>query len=222
MGSKVEGKEGFLEIFELDERKIINFQGFRMCAQGSEHSQSWRNDNSLFDGIGSSFPVFTGNVRSDEKTLNLHNSKIGHLFNDLSIRLPNLTNVPVDEILDLKSEFEKPLVNFRKKILKCSESVQSEPYTQDFTVECHKLYHAEIAPAMLEINELLKENSLLKNLGTSIVSDERFLRGTGGLVIGLFAAGAFSTVTQAPFIVSGVAASGAWLATKIIEAYKYC
>ncbi len=178
-GSKVSGKEGLLEIQNLEESGLIKLQALRFCSQGSKHSRSLSNDNKYLDNIGTTFPVFAGNTyneHANRNSIHVQNLKVGQLFNDLAIKLPNLINIPINEILDIKKDLEKPLVNFRKKKLKCSETVQAMPFEQGFYEECHRLYYTEIAPAMLEIEELLKENSFVKNLGAKLFSDESFLK----------------------------------------------
>ena len=54
-----------------------------------------------------------------------------------------------------------------------------------------------IAPAVLEIDELTQENSFVKNLFGKVIADGEFLKSAGGLIIGVAAAGVIPSFTQA-------------------------
>jgi len=133
-----------------------------------------------------------------DKSKTFQTSKpLPYLFKHLSLQLPNFENTPVDEILDIRKELEKPLVRFRSTILKYSDEIKHIPDDRYIEEACNELYIKEIAPALLELEEAAKANSLVKNLGYKIFSDEGLLnKGLGGLTFGLMAPGALAAMSQ--------------------------
>lgn len=103
----------------------------------------------------------------EEKIITLNKSsefeaKHAKLAGNLLIALPSFEFATTDEILDIRKELEKPLVRFRSKLLAYDAEIQSMPWDEEFQFECIKLYQQEVAPAVLEIDELTKESSFIK------------------------------------------------------------
>lgn len=136
-------------------------------------------------------------------------------------RLPSFEEASLDEILDIRQELNGPLIRFRGKMLDYSDSVQFLPWDEDFEEECSLLFEKEVAPAMLEIDELTKENGFIKNLSKSLITDGEFLKSTGGLVVGMAAAGVISSFSQAISTDTAIlTAGGAWATQKIAMTYE--
>ena len=160
------------------------------------------------------------------KIINLSESEKRKITNagvsdNLLQRLPSFDVASVDEILDIRKELNHALVRFRSKVIAYSENIQALPWDDDFEHECSTLYYQEIAPAVLEIDELTKENGFLKNLVGKVADDGKFLKSAGGLVIGVAAAGVIPSLAQAISTDTAMlAAGGAWATTKIAAAYK--
>lgn len=186
----------------------------------------------LTKSIKSSFPLFdeTSNhlMRSavEARVINLNESekrKIIHagVSDNLIQRLPSFDSASVDEILDIRKELSDPLIRFRSKVQSYSESIQTVPWNDDFENECSLLYNQEVAPAILEIDELTKEASFVKNLVGKVTSDGDFRKVAGELVIGIAAAGVIPSFTQiVSQDVAALSAGGLWATSKIAEAYK--
>ena len=186
----------------------------------------------LTKSIRSSFPLFdeTSNhlMRSavEARVINLNESekrKIIHagVSDNLIQRLPSFDSASVDEILDIRKELSDPLIRFRSKVQSYSESIQTVPWNDDFENECSLLYNQEVAPAILEIDELTKEASFVKNLVGKVTSDGDFRKVAGELVIGIAAAGVIPSFTQiVSQDVAALSAGGLWATSKIAEAYK--
>ncbi len=86
---------------------------------------------------------------------------------------------------------------------------------------CIKLYQQEVAPAVLEIDELTKESSFVKNLGYTFLTDKSALEKTGKIFITIAMAGiisAFSDVLSRGQALS--TAGGAYAISKVATAYK--
>ena len=104
--------------------------------------------------------------------------------------LPTLESASFDEILDFKKSLQGPLTNFRKAVYGFSEKIQSLPWDRDFEYECLKIYEAEVAPRVEEINVLSSETSVLKNFGKQVLADETIRK-----ELGFMAAGLATTIT---------------------------
>lgn len=136
-------------------------------------------------------------------------------------RLPSIKNATIDEILDIRTELSDPLIRFRSKMLRYTDTIQSLPWDKSFGSECGILYDKEIAPSILEIEELTSDNCFIMNLGRNISSDEASLQKTGGLVVGIAAAGALSSFSETISLDTAIlTASVAWGASKIANTYN--
>ncbi len=136
-------------------------------------------------------------------------------------RLPSFEYSTIDEILDIRKELTEPLVRFRSKMLRYTDNIQSLPWDKSFESECYLLYDKEIAPAILEIDELTRDNSFIKNLGIKVLTDESIWQNIGGLVISIAAAGAIASfsdaiATDAAILTTG----GTWAASKIANTFN--
>lgn len=186
----------------------------------------------LTKSIKSSFPLFdeTSNhlmqAAVEARVVNLNESekrKIIHagVSDNLIQRLPSFDSASVDEILDIRKELNDPLVRFRSKVQSYSENIQAVPWNDDFENECSLLYYQEVAPAILEIDEMTKEVSFVKNLVGKVTSDGDFRRIAGELVIGIAAAGVIPSFTQVVSQdVAALTTGGLWVTSKIVDTYK--
>ena len=84
----------------------------------------------------------------------------GHLLE----RLPLFEQATVDEILDIRKELDKPLIRFRKAMIESSESIKSASWDEDFPPEAEMVFHRDVRPAVLDLEEQVKSNSLLTSL----------------------------------------------------------
>lgn len=88
---------------------------------------------------------------------------------DLLERLPLFDRATVDEVLDIRRELDKPLVRFRKAIVNFSHTIKAAPWDQEFMTEADTIFHRDIAPAVEEVEELVRSNRylllLLKRIG---------------------------------------------------------
>lgn len=188
--------------------------------------------NMLKESVRSSFPLFD-EVSNDlmvaavkSRIICLSDTdrrKITHagVSDNIIHRLPSFEFASVDEILDIRKELENPLVRFRGKMMEYSDSVQTLPWDKDFEAECTLLYEKEIVPSVLEIDELTRENSFIKNLGKNVVVDESFFKSAGGLIVSVAAAGVISSFSQAVSTDTAILTTGgAWAAQKIATTYE--
>lgn len=186
----------------------------------------------LKDAVTGSYPLFDEASNQliasavKEQVISLSNvdrMKIVHagVSDGLIQRLPSFEFASVDEILDIRKELDSSLARFRSKMFEYSESIQSMPWNEDFESESSMLYYKKVVPAVLEIDELTKENSFLKNLGYSFLSSENALNSLGSLALSVAAGGVVLAVSQAMSTNAAISMSGtAWAATKVAEAFR--
>lgn len=77
------------------------------------------------------------------------------LVADLFERLPVLT-IPMDELLDVRRELEKPLIHFRAEIITLSEDIECSAWDKDFPQDVEQLVRQKIQPSLSEIEDKLK------------------------------------------------------------------
>ncbi len=175
---------------------------------------------------GESYPYFDEEVmeyfsdlkrKKIIKTSEAQTRVISHaqLVGDLFSRLPDVTNMNIEEILFLREELKAPLIRFRSEVDKLSEQVHSEVWSKDFTIECSELFYNQIAPTVLDIEESIQENSLVKKTLSNVVNSETLKVAGGGSLLGFGISHASELVSFPPELI-GVTAG----ATKaVIDSY---
>ncbi len=138
--------------------------------------------------------------------------------------LPTLESATVDELIALKKENQVPLTNFRKAIYGFSNQIHSLPWDKNFQYDCLRLYNTEVVPRIQEINELMTQTSVLKNLGSKVLADEEIRKKAGFAVAGLTTAITTSTDLFSVFdalksliLVAGLAAISKEIATGFLK-----
>ena len=163
--------------------------------------------------------------RLDEKVL-----RHAGIASEILMTLPTLEAASIDELLSLKQENQVPLTNFRKAIYDFSGEIQSLPWDTNFQYDCLQLYNTQVIPRVQEINEVLTQTSVLKNLGSRVLADEEIRKKAGYTVAGLTTAittstdlfGVFDLIKNFIFL-AGVAAVSKEAATgflKITDLYN--
>lgn len=143
------------------------------------------------------------------------------LTDKLILKLPSFDFAELDEILSVRKELDKSLLRFRAKTINYVESIQTLPWDKDFEEECNILYSSEIVPSILEIEEMIEDNNILKNLGVNVLSDHSLLGNLSGLVIGIATAGAISSFSNAVAENEAMlAVGGTWALSKIACTYN--
>lgn len=153
---------------------------------------------------GNSYPLFDntskGIIGSAVKShlVDIHSMKpevLRHagVATSILMTLPTLDNASFDELLALKNENLDSLSKYRKAVYGFSDKIAALPWDDDFSFECLKLYNTEVAPQVAEINELLTDTSVLKNLGKRVLADEELRKKTAFMIGGLTSAITAST-----------------------------
>ena len=104
---------------------------------------------------------------------------------NILMTLPTLEAAGFDELLDLKKEHNSELQMFRKAVYDFSEKISSLPWDDDFQYDCLKLYQKEVFPKVQELNEILTDASILKNMGRKVLGDEEIRKKLGFITGGI-------------------------------------
>jgi len=78
-------------------------------------------------------------------------------------KLPCFGAASIDELLDIRKELNGPLIKFRAAICQFSESIENAIWDDDFDSDVEHVYRKGVAPAVLEIEESLKQNTFCKH-----------------------------------------------------------
>ena len=157
--------------------------------------------------------------RLDDKVL-----RHAGVASEILMTLPTLESATVDELIDLKKENQTPLANFRKAIYGFSNQIESLPWDNNFQYDCLQLYNTEVVPRIQEINEVMTQTSVLKNLGNRVLADEEIRKKAGYAAAGLTTAITTSTnlfnvfeVLRNLILVAGLATISKELATGFLK-----
>lgn len=83
---------------------------------------------------------------------------------DFLQRLPMFEDARIEEVLEIRDSLNDPLVRFRTAMLSFAEKIRSEAWDSNFADDAENLFVAEVAPAVLEIEEFANQNSLSRSL----------------------------------------------------------
>lgn len=152
----------------------------------------------LFDDLTGeivSLAIREGKLAPTEISVN--RAKQVGLSSDLLKRLPLFDDVPMDQIIDIRKELDKPLIRFRSAIIRFTRDIQSASWDKEFPKEAEQVFREYVEPAVLDIEEACKSNRLIFRLLPDIVEKSAIPVSTSAL--GLLLAEA----SQLPAIVVG-------------------
>lgn len=108
-------------------------------------------------------------------------------------RLPTFPHVPMDELLDFRRDMAAPLTRYRAAVSRFSGQLPSLADAQ-LRDGVSQLWEAEVAPALLEIDETLSDSSFLKEAARAASKNVgEYLAGGAAIWTGL---GAFSELNH--------------------------
>ncbi len=131
----------------------------------------------------------------------------------LMYRLPTFPRATIDEILSIRTDLQKPLVAFRAGVCELAGAIAAAQFDRAFDEELQDLYMAKVAPAILEIEEMVRSNVWLRDLIGEAVGDVKTLI-TGVLAFGVTHLANIPNLAGAGV---GIAAAGARAAMKATQ-----
>lgn len=118
-------------------------------------------------------------------------------------RLPTFPRAGMDEIVDIRTELERPLVRFRAELAKLATDLGVDAFDPAFEEAAEKAWVANVQPAIVELEELVEEKRLLRQFGQQVPRGGA-IGSLGGLLTGL--------ITHAPLLGSAAGVSAAAVA----------
>ena len=117
--------------------------------------------------------------------------------------LPYFSEMPMDEVLDLRNKLRGPLVRFRAAMADLSREFESRPIDRDFVNEVEEAWRRRVEPALQEIRESLAEHGLLREIASIALGDPRKLMLEAG---GVLAAAQGHVISVSRFMAIAMAA----------------
>lgn len=167
---------------------------------------------------GQSYPLFDDQVGSliraavADKAIELRatparRAKEASAASMLMEELPAFPHATVQEILDIREELRTPLIRFRAAVIEIERSLASAAHDEDFRAEVADLYRAKVAPALLELSELIADNRWLRQLGIAAADDVKGFLAAASVAAGVTTLTDLPSLVAAAFAVPTVAAA---------------
>lgn len=124
-------------------------------------------------------------------------------------QLPTFPLASMDEIIGIRDRLKDPLIRFRSEIIEVTTKLQLDALNDDFEEASVELWHSHVAPRLLELDEIVHDEGLLRSYGLQAAGElvvPGALAGVGALA-GNFTVGAIAGVAAGT--ISTVAGAGA-------------
>ena len=99
-------------------------------------------------------------------------AKHTQLAADLLSRLPLFDEASMNETLDIRRELDAYLVRFRASIMKYADTIRNASWDKEFSAEAEEIFHREIEPTVLDIEDAVKSNRSLFEIATRKLADK--------------------------------------------------
>ncbi len=124
---------------------------------------------------GDTFPLFddgTGNlvqaaIREGQLAVGPPASlrgKVVGLASDMLGRLPLFDSVSMKELLEIRHELEPHLLRFRSAVMSYARAIETAQWDPGFKEEAELVFREKVAPAILDIEDAVKSNALIRAL----------------------------------------------------------
>jgi hypothetical protein len=127
-------------------------------------------------------------------------------------RLPTFPLASMDEIVDIRSELDRPLVRFRSEMVTVAQDLAVDAHSPEFGQAAEEQWIAKVRPALLELEELVEERRLRTQFAVKLPAGGA-LGGIGGLVVA-------GIVGHGTFVSAGAATGAAAVATAATAAIE--
>ena len=86
------------------------------------------------------------------------------LATKLLLDLPLFDQAPLLDVIDIRKELERPLVRFRAAVMRYSETIHGASWDEAFAEEAEVVFTKEVRPAILDLEDEIKSNRLLRRI----------------------------------------------------------
>jgi hypothetical protein len=129
-------------------------------------------------------------------------------------RLPHFPRADISEILDIREELQRPLRFFRRGVSDLSTGVTVSADHADFAAQVDELYVHQVQPAVMEIDQLVHDDTSLRSIAERVVTDP------AGAVATVGAGSLFGLAFGNQSLVAGALAAGAVGAASVLRAVR--
>jgi hypothetical protein len=146
-------------------------------------------------------------------------AKVAGLASDVLQRLPLFEHASIEEVLAIRHELEHALVRFRSAIITYSRLIASPAWEPSFATEAELVFREQVETAVLEIEEQVSSNTLIKTLMRKVASPTAVIVPASASVLGLVVSTAadFSHVLGST---AGYAAGAAVFAKAVADEFR--
>ncbi|KQX68551.1 hypothetical protein ASD06_17600 [Angustibacter sp. Root456] len=89
----------------------------------------------------------------------------------LVARLPAFPGVPLDELIDLRSDLDDPLSRYRRSVAQMSAQMNVSAVNPELEAEIDDLWTVEVDPTLRDLREGLAEHGLVRDVARSLAED---------------------------------------------------
>ena len=100
-------------------------------------------------------------------------------------RLPLFDEASADELFSIKEALVKPLVTFRQAMTKYASQMSLAAWDPEFHLEAERIFRSEIEPTVLALEEEMRSNSYLLEIGRRLPEKPFALSGTSAMGVAL-------------------------------------
>jgi hypothetical protein len=106
------------------------------------------------------------------------------LADNLLRRLPDFSQTPIDELLDIRTELRPSLDRFRSGVSAYAKDIQSAPWDRDFAAEADELFIQKVKPGVIEVDDMIASNtSIAECVLRGLVNSKSLSGGAIGFII---------------------------------------
>ncbi len=121
--------------------------------------------------------------------LSIANAREATVGSGLIARLPAFSNVPIDEIVDLRTDISSALMRYRVAMSSLSSKLRVGPFDKDVDADIDHLMRVEVAPSLGQLHEELAQHGLIKDVAKNLSTDiKAVITGAAGPTVAIGAA----------------------------------
>ncbi len=106
-------------------------------------------------------------------TLMEQHAKEARVGTGLIVRLPAFPDTPLDELLDLRGDLDKPLARYRREVNYLGRTLTRNPFGPAASAEVDDVWRFQVSPALDDLREELADHGLVKEIARSTSSDAK-------------------------------------------------
>lgn len=119
--------------------------------------------------------------------------------------LPTFPLATMDEVVSIRADLQRPLVNFRAEMIRVTAELQLNALSGDFEDAAMQLWFERVAPALAELDEVTRSSALTRTYGVEAAKNLTVPAATA-MIVGL-TSGSWTSASLAGMANLGVAAA---------------